>query len=149
MTSKNAIKLFHRFAAKATKRSDIRIYQEFIRILSNLENRELTQAETESIESKLDAMELTGPVKKIVHYRTALRRFERYLLESFSFVTKGYYKKRGIAFGAVLGVVVGTVWLSDFERSIGISLAVSVGTLLGIIVADYLESRAKSSGKLI
>ncbi len=149
MTGKNAIAHFRRLVAETTKKSEINVYQAFIRLLSKLERRGLTQPEIESLESKLDALELIDPTKKIAHYKKALGRFERYLNERFSLVTKGYYQKLGIGLGAALGLLLGIVWFSGFARSLGISLGISVGTLIGIIVAIYLESRAKSSGKLI
>jgi len=68
---------------------------------------------------------------------------------TFSLITKGHYTNLGITFGASIGLVFGVIFLQDLERSLGISLGISAGTLIGIIIAGYLESQAKTAGKLI
>lgn len=150
MTLKNAINLFNRLGTETTKKSEIKVYRDFIKILTHLENRSFTKSEIQSIETELDALALNSSTSKgIKHFKNALQRFKKYLAETFSLIAKGYYIILGIILGSAVGLLFGIILLSSLERSLGISLGVSVGTLAGIIIAAYLESQAKASGNLI
>jgi len=150
MTIKNAINLFKRLVSETTKKSEIKVYRDFIEILTNVEKRNLTASEVESLETELDALELNSiTTNKKRHFKKALQHFKKYLKDTFSLITKGYYTALGITFGASIGLLFGILFLSGLERSLGISLGISVGTFIGIIIARYLESQAKAAGKLI
>ena len=150
MTIKNAIDLFKGLETETTKKSEIRVYKEFIEILTNVENRTFTTSEIESLEKELDALELNSIVtNKKRHFKKALHHFKKYLKDTFSLITKGYYTALGITFGASIGLLFGIIFLSGLERSMGISIGVSAGTFIGIIIASYLESQLKAAGKLI
>lgn len=150
MTLKNAINLFNRLVSETTKKSEIKVYRDFIKILTNLENRSFTKSEVQSIEKELDALALNSTTtNKIRQFKKALQQFKKYLKDTFSLITKGYYTNLGITFGASIGLLFGIIFLSSLERSLGISIGISFGTLIGIITASYLESQAKTSGNLI
>ena len=150
MTIKNAIDLFKGLETETTKKSEIRVYKEFIEILTNVENRTFTTSEVESLEKELDALELNSIVtNKKRHFKKALQHFKKYLKDTFSLITKGYYTALGITFGASTGLIFGIIFLSGLERSMGISIGISIGTFIGIIISSYLESQAKASGNLI
>lgn len=150
MTLNKAINHFDELVSNTTKKSEIKIYQEFLHILQELEKRSLSESEIEELGKTLDALDLNSNTKsKKRHLNKSLQQFKKYLKDTFSLITKGYYSNLGIAFGASIGLLFGIVFLSSLERSLGISLGISVGTLIGIIIASYLESQAKASGKLI
>lgn len=150
MTIKNAINLFNRLVSETAKKSEIRLYKDFIRVLSDLESRSFTQSEFQSVEAELDALALNNakPNNK-KYFHKALQRFKKYLKDTHSLITKGYYTNPGITLGATTGLLLGIIFLSGLERSIGISIGISIGALVGIIIAGYLESQAKASGNLI
>ena len=150
MTIKNAIILFNRLVSETTKKSEIKVYRDFIEVLTTVEKRNLTESEVDSIETELDVLELNSiTTNKKRYFKKALQQFKKYLKDTFSFITKGYYTTLGITFGASTGLLFGIIFLSSLERSLGISLGISVGTIIGIIIARYLESQAKASGNLI
>jgi hypothetical protein len=150
MTLKIAINLFNRLVSESTKKSEIKVYREFIEVLTNLENRSFTKSEIQSIETELDLLTLnTGITDKKRYFRQMLQQFKKYLKDTYSLVTKGYYINLGITFGASAGLLFGILFLSGSERSLGIALGISVGALIGLISASYLETQAKASGNLI
>lgn len=150
MTLKNAKNLFNRLVAETTKKSEVKVYRDFIKILTHLENRSFTKSEVHSIETELDALALNSTkTNKIKHLKKSLQEFKKYLKDTFSLITTGYFTKLGITLGASIGLLFGILFLSSLERSLGISLGISVGTLIGIIISSNLESQAKASGKLI
>lgn len=150
MTVKNAINLFNRLVSETPKKSEIKVYRDFIKILTNIENRNFSKAEVQSIEKELDTLALNiKNTNEIKHFKKSLQRFKKYLKDTFSLITNGYYTNLSITFGASIGLLFGVIFLSSLDRSLGISLGTSVGTLIGIITASYLEFQAKTSGKLI
>ena len=150
MTIKNAINLFKRLVSETTKNSEIKVYRDFIEVLTHVEKRNFTAAEVESLETELDALELNNiTTNKKRQFKKALQHFKKYLKDTFSLITKGYYPALGITFGASIGLLFGIIFLSSLERSLGISIGISIGTLIGIIIARSLESQAKDSGNLI
>jgi hypothetical protein len=150
MTIRNLINLLNRSISETTKKSEIKVYRDFIKILTNLENRSFSKTEIQSIETELDALTLNSTTKyKIKHLKKSLQQFKSYLKDSFSLITKGYYNQLGITYGATIGLLSGIIFLSDLQRSLGVSLGISAGTLIGILIANYLEAQAKTSGRLI
>ncbi len=150
MTIKNAINLFNRLASETTKKSEIKVYRDFIGILTNVEKANLTESEVQSLETELGAFELNSTTtNKKRHFKKALQQLKKYLKETFSLITKGHYTALGITFGASVGLLFGIIFLSSLQRSFGVSLGISVGALIGIIIASYLESKAKASENLI
>ncbi len=92
MTLKNAITLFNRLVSETSKKSEITVYRDFIKILSNLEKRNLTVSEVESIETELDDIASTvTTTNNIKHLKKALQQFKKYLKDTFTLITKGHY----------------------------------------------------------
>lgn len=150
MTLKNAINHFNQLIPETTKKSEIRIYRDFIHILTSLEKRNLPEPEVQSIERALDALDLNSNVRsKKRHYSKALHQFKIFLKNTFSFITKGYYTELAVTFGASAGLLLGILFLSDLDRSLGISLGIIAGTVIGLLAAKYLDEQAKASGNFI
>ena len=142
MTLKNAINHFNRLVSETTKKSEIKVYQDFIHILTSLEKRNLTESEVQSIEAELDALDLINgnPTNRKRHFNKAIQLFKKYLMDTFSLITKGYYTNLGIALGSSLGLLFGIVFLSSLERSLGISLGISVGAQTKLSLSGKCEA---------
>jgi hypothetical protein len=54
MTLKYVSNLFENLIDETSKKSEIKIYQEFIQIITSLENKDLSENEIKSIEKELD-----------------------------------------------------------------------------------------------
>ncbi len=150
MTLKNTINYFSKLVSETSKKSEIRVYEEFIQLIISLEKKNLSETEIQSIENELDALNFkttTGNNKK--YFTRALTQFKKYLKDTFSLTTKGYFTNLGIALGLSFGAALGVVFLPGFERSLGISLGIGIGMLIGLIVGRYLDAQATVSGKVI
>jgi hypothetical protein len=146
MTLKNALNYFKSLVSETRKKSEIKVYQDFIQIISSLEKRELSETEIQAIETELDALDLnsaTAPNKR--YYKKALQQFKKYLKNAFSLTTKGYYTNMGVGLGTLFGVLFGVVFLGSFERSMGISL----GMLMGLLIGRHLDAQAEASGMVV
>ncbi|MEQ6122479.1 hypothetical protein [Reichenbachiella sp. MALMAid0571] len=149
MTLQEANNLFERLKSETTKKSEIKIYEKFLHILRELKIREFSKNEIQSIETKLDSLNLeSGHENDIKFFKKAIRDFEKFLKDNLSLTSKGYYTNLGIALGTSFGVLLGVVVLSNFERSLGISLGIAIGLLIGLFTGRDLDARALTEGKV-
>lgn len=150
MTLKNALTYFNNLVSETGKKSEIKIYQEFIELINSLENRDLSASEIQSIERELEELDLpSGTSGDKKYFDKALQRFKKFLRGSFSLTTKGYYANTGIALGMLFGILFGIVFLSGMERSTGISMGIAFGMLIGLLIGRNRDAQAESSGRVV
>ena len=150
MTLQDAYNFFKSLKTETTKKSEIKVYNQFIEILKKLKNREFTTDEIQSIEVELDSLNLkSNPKNRKNYFKKALSKFEKHLKDSFSLTSKAYYTELGIALGASFGILFGVVFLSSWERSMGISLGLIIGSGIGGAIGRSIDSQAKAAGKML
>ncbi|MCK0191462.1 hypothetical protein [Arenibacter sp. F20364] len=150
MTLKNALQVFESLVSKTNKKSEIKVYQEFIQIINSLEQRNLSAAEIAAIQAKLTAFNLeSDPKNRIKFFKKALGQFKKYLKDYLSLTSKGYYSSLGIGLGMNLGILFGIVILSGLERSLGISLGISLGMIFGLIIGQSMDAKATREDKVL
>ena len=147
MTLNNAIIFFESLQRETSKKSEIKIYKEFIEILSDLESKDLLDKEIQSIETTLSNLDLTantGNRKK--HIKRKLNDFKNYLKEEFSFITKGYYSMIGLSIGMCFGIALGT---SFFGAASGVSLGMIFGMAIGLAIGRYKDAEAEKQNRVL
>ncbi|MCP9767987.1 hypothetical protein EGI22_08685 [Lacihabitans sp. LS3-19] len=150
MTIQEAYNYFESLITESTKKSEIKVYEKFVYLLSKLKTRTFSKEEMASIETELDSLNIkSNPENKKKFYEKALINFENYLKTTFSLISKGYYTKLGIGLGMTFGILFGIIFLSRFDRSIGIALGLSLEMLLGLISGSNMDSQAKSKNKVL
>lgn len=150
MTLKNAINFFESLKKETAKKSEIKVYTQFIDVLKKLENREFTANETQSIEVELDRLNLKSDTgNKTKFFKNALSKFESYLKDTYSLTSKGYYTNVSISLGVLFGVVVGVLIGERFERSLGISFSICMGLFIGAFIGRHMDAQAKEAGNML
>lgn len=150
MKLQEAINFFESLKTESSETSEIKICEKFLHVLGELKNRGFSKEEIQSIETELENLNLeSNPENRKKYFAKALRKFEKYLKDTFSLTSMGHYTNLGIALGSSLGILFGVVFLSSFERSLGISFGISLGLLVGIVVGRYMDSQVKAAGNLI
>lgn len=150
MTLQEAYNFFESLKIETTKKSEIKVYEKFLHILTELKSREYSKDEIQSLEAELDNLNLeSNPKNRKNYFKKALIQFEKYLKETFSLTSKGYYTSIGIALGTTFGIIFGIVFLSSFERSMGITLGLSIGMFIGLIIGRSMDAKAISEGRVI
>jgi len=125
------------------EKSEIKVYEKFIAILSDLKNRDLSQQQKQLIEEKLDSLnfnEKSNNRKK--HFKQKLNLFIKFLKEKLSLISKGYYTAIGMSLGMSFGVAFGAA----FEN---VSYGLVFGMLIGLIIGATMDSKAKKEGKVL
>lgn len=147
MTLQDALTYFKNLASK---KSEIKVYQHFIQVLTSLQNRDLSDPERAAIEQELDALDLNSASSHSHAYVTkALKQFQKFLKDAFSLTTKNHYTNIGLGLGMSFGVVFGILFFSNLERSLGVALGISLGMVIGLIIGRTLDSQAKAAGRMI
>jgi len=146
MTINNTITFFESLQSQANKKSEIKVYSDFIAILSNLKNRELKDEQYQSIKKELDSLKLkSNPNNKKRYYAKKLNEFKTYLEKEFSLVSEGYYTTIGTGIGMSLGVAIG----ASFGESTGIALGISIGMLIGLAIGRKKDAEAEKQGLVL
>ncbi|GGK19573.1 hypothetical protein GCM10007962_12080 [Yeosuana aromativorans] len=150
MSITDAIDFFKKLSKETNNKRELRIYKDFITMLSNLNNRNLSEEQLLQIEKEIETLNLkSNPENKKRFFSKKLTVFKQFLKTEFSLVPKGYYTNMGIGLGTSFGILFGVMVLSSLERSLGISLGIVAGMLIGIIIGHYMDSQAKEAGKVI
>ena len=150
MTLKEANNVFERLKNETSKKSELKIYNNFLKIIAALKIREFSKEDTQSIEVELDGLNLESKIgnnKK--HFNKMLTAFKSYLKEKHSLITAGYYSSIGVSMGAAFGIVAGVIFGERFERSLGLTVGISIGMLVGIFIGRYLDAKALAEGKVL
>ena len=150
MTLQEAYNFFESSTKLTTNKSEIKVYEKFIHVLSELKSREFSKDEIQSIEAELDSLNLeSNPENGKKYFKKALSKFEKYLKDAFALTSKGYYTNIGIGLGSSFGILFGIVFLSSFERSLGISLGLIIGMLIGLTIGRSMDAKAISEGRVL
>lgn len=143
MKINEASNFFERLNTESSNRTERRVYKKFIRILSNLENKNLSNAQLLSIEEELDTLKINGnPDNRKKYFKQKLSIFKKYLNTKFSFISEGYYTAIGMSLGMSFGVAFGAAFK-------GIPSGLIFGMLIGLLIGATMDSKAKKEGRVI
>ena len=146
MTINNTIIFFESLLIRTDKKSELKVYENFITILSDLKNKDLSDGQLQSIEVELDNLKLkSNPKNKKRHFSKKLTAFKKYLKEELSLISEGYYTTIGMSLGMSLGVAIG----ASFGESTGIALGISLGMLIGLAIGRNKDAEAKKEGRVL
>ncbi len=150
MTLQEAYSFFESLKIETINKSEIKIYEKFLYIITELKSRKFSKDEIQSIEAELDSLNLeSNPENKKKYFKKALSKFEKYLKDTFSLTSKRYYTSIGIGLGSSFGILFGIVFLSGLERSLGISLGLIIGMVIGLIIGRYMDAKAIREGRVL
>ena len=131
---------------KTDKRSEIKIYENFVEILSALKGKNLTEEQIQSIEKELDKLELkANPENRKKYFKQRLSKLKTFLKDNFSLITTGYYAIMGASYGILLGVLLEASFGMVFQRSLGICL----GLIIGFFVGQYMDKAAEKQNRVL
>ena len=142
----DATNFFENLLTQTEKKSEIKLYKNFIGILFDLKNRNLIKEQIRSIEEELELLKLNEiPLNKKKYVTRKLNEFKKYLKEEFSLISEGYYTGIGLALGTSFGIVIGTM----FKETIGVSMGLGFGMLLGLIIGKTMDLQAEKQNRVL
>jgi hypothetical protein len=147
MTINEASEFLNSLIAETDKKSEIKVYQNFLGILAALNNKELTPEELRSIDEELELLKLKEyPENKKKYLKQKLNEFKKYLKAESSFISEGYYTAIGLSLGMCFGVAPG---ISVFGPESGVALGISFGMIIGLIIGRIIDSKAEKHNRVL
>ncbi|PQJ77437.1 hypothetical protein [Polaribacter glomeratus] len=136
-----ALLIFYKLNDKTQDKAETAIYNNFITILLDLEQRDFTSNQNKDLEAKLLSLDLKNelyPSKKDLNKK--LISFEYFLTNTFSIISKNHYVHIGMA----LWLFSSTILFYCFGQ-----FSVIGALLIAIIFGIVLDAEAKGQGRVI
>ncbi|WP_018126907.1 hypothetical protein [Balneola vulgaris] len=154
MNVNDTSELLYNLISQTDKKSEIKIYNCFIRTISSLKKRDLTENQSILIQEKLSSLNLNSVKEnRKKYYQQKLSEFKAFLKNEFSFTSEKHYTELGIIYGMVLGtgigVSIGSAFNPTFGLSIGLSIGTGVGIVLGMVYGARKDAEAKRLGRVL
>ena len=150
MTLQAAYNFFESLKTETNKKYEIKVYEKFLHILSELKIREFSKEEIQSIETELESLNSkSNPENRKKYFKKALSKFEKYLKDTFSLTSKGYYTNTSVSLGILFGVVFGVLIGERFEKSLGVSFGICMGLFIGAYIGRRRDAQAKAAGNML
>ena len=146
--------LLNTLSSQTDKKSEKKIYNCFIRILTSLKNRDLTENQLQLIQEKLSSLNLKATTEnRKKYYKQKLSEFKAFLKNEFSFTTEKYYTEIGMVYGMIfgtgIGLSIGIAINPILGTSIGLSIGTGIGMVLGMVYGARKDADAKRQGRVI
>ncbi|WP_299437739.1 hypothetical protein [uncultured Aquimarina sp.] len=162
MNINEASKFFKNLVTETDVKSEVKVYKKFIAILSQLEDKNLSEEQLLAIEDKLDVFDFdVNRENRKKYYSKKLAEFSNYLKKEFSLISEGYYMTIGMSIGMSLGmslgmtfgVVFGSMSGNDSGTSngliYGMMLGMTIGMSIGLAIGVSMDAKAKKEGKVL
>ncbi|MBT3548139.1 MAG: hypothetical protein HN487_10675 [Flavobacterium sp.] len=141
MKIKETLNFFLNLKNDSVEKSEIKVYDKYIEILSDLKNRDLTQNQIQSIESELEVLNLNiESDNRKKHFTKKLTEFEKFLKDKLSLIPEGHYMSYGMIFGMLAGALL--------QFYIGIYSLIA-GMLIGMVIGAIMDSEARKQGRVL
>jgi uncharacterized membrane protein len=141
MNINETLNFFVNFKKNSNDKSEIKIYDKYIGILSDLKERDLTEKQIKDIESELSNLDLESENhNRKKYYNKKLSEFEKFLKNRLSLILDGHYTFIGMIFGMMIGCLA-TFFIGIFSM-VG-------GMIIGIIIGGIMDSEAKKQGRVL
>ena len=154
MNINDASQLLTTLLSETNKKSEKKVYNCFIRILSSLKKKDLTESQLYLIQENLSSLKLkANTINRKKHYKTKLSEFKIFLKKEFSFTTNKYYTEMGMIYGMIFGSGIGLSFGVAIDPALGTSIGLSIGTgvgmVLGMIYGANKDAETKKQGRVI
>ncbi len=154
MTINETIDFFKRLVIETDKKSEIRVYKKFIAVLSDLVNNNLSEIQIQSIEKKLEDLQLNvNQENRKKYFNKKYNELLKFLKDEFSLISEGYYTGIGMIFGMIfgnsLGLTIGIIIGEGNGIAIGLSMGTGIGMTLGMLFGVTKDAEAKKQGRVL
>ncbi|WP_299245613.1 hypothetical protein [uncultured Aquimarina sp.] len=154
MTINEASKFFKNLVTETDVTSEERVYKKFITILSQLENRDLSEDQLRGVEDKLDVFDVDIPREnRKKYYGKKLAEFSNYIKKELSLISEEYYMTLGMSIGMSLGMSLGMTFGVIFGESngliYGMTFGMAIGMSIGLAIGASMDAKAKKEGKVL
>jgi hypothetical protein len=124
------------------------LYNNYVGILTDLKNRDLTENQALSIETELENLNLKSESEnRIKYFKKKLSEFQKFLKDKLGLVPEGYYTGVGVGTGILLGSIFSMIFQS-YLGAYSILFGINGGMILGAILGAIRDTEAKKQGRV-
>jgi len=162
MNIEEAIKFFKNLITETDVKSEIKVYEKFVAILSQLEDKDLSEEQLLGVEHKLEEFDVDIPREnRKKYYRKKLAEFSNYLKRELSLLSKEYYTTIGMSIGMSLGMSLGMTFGVVFGSAsggdsgilngliYGMTFGMMIGMSIGLALGASMDAKAKKEGRVL
>ncbi|MBW1295548.1 hypothetical protein [Aquimarina litoralis] len=158
MDINEASKFFKNLITETEDRSEEKIYKKFVNILSQLENRDLSEEQLDGIQNKLDDVSIdVKREERKKYFKGKLSEFCSYIRKELSLLSSEHYMTIGMSIGMCLGMSVGMIFgvvfgaNTDQSKSLvyGMSFGMPIGMSIGLAIGAAMDLKAKKEGRVL
>ncbi len=104
---------FQNLKNNTAEKSEIKLYNNYVGILTDLKNRDLTENQVLSIETELENLNLKSESEiSIKLLKKKISEFQKFLKDKLALVPEGYYTGVGVGTGILLGSIFSLIFQS-------------------------------------
>jgi transcriptional regulator with XRE-family HTH domain len=131
--------------SKTNKKSEIKTFESFIRILQKLKEKNLSTEQREGIESYLHYLELEKiPSFSNEMYTSKLKEFKKYLKTKLRFVPINYYTTWAVSFALSFAIGFSVQRNVDYNTKVAVILGALVLIGIGIVMDVRMKRQERS-----
>jgi hypothetical protein len=143
-----ALDFFQNLKNNTSEKSEIKLYNNYVGILTDLKNRDLSENQVLSIETELENLNLKSESEnRIKYFKKKLSEFQKFLKDKLALVPEGYYTGVGVGTGILLGSIFSLIFQS-FLGAYSILFGINGGMILGAILGAIRDAEAKKQGRV-
>ncbi|WP_299887717.1 hypothetical protein [uncultured Lacinutrix sp.] len=153
MTIEQGLSFFKELNTKNPTKKELRVYNTFISVLTDLKNRDLTPEQILDIEAELTHLDIKEKTNDIKNLRKKLNGFICFIKKKLSLISEGQYMGLGMAIGLSLGMSLGMTFGIIFSKDngmiLGMNIGMGIGMALGMIIGAAKDAELKKQGKVL
>ena len=135
------LNFFESLKNENTGKSEIKVYNKYIEILSDLKNRDLTETQILSIDGQLQTLNLKAESNdRKKYFDKQLSEFKKFLKNNLSLISEGHYTNCGMLFGMLVGII------CQFYFGI---YSLLIGMIIGMMIGQFMDSEARKQGRIL
>ena len=140
----DTIIFFKKLLSKTNKKTEVKIFKNYISLLTELKKKELAEEQYTTIESYLKFLELEKiPSYSIDLYKDRLKKFKKHLKSNLKFVPNNLYGSLSISFAVPFAI---SFWVQK-NLSTQFKLIVSILCIMIIAIGHFVDYRIKKQGR--
>jgi hypothetical protein len=149
MVINETLEFFQNLKTNSNEKSEIKLYDKYILILSDLKNRDLTETQILNIETELEKLNLNAESEnKMKYLKKKLSELQKFLKDKLALISKDHY----VGIGVGTGIFLGSIFSMLFQTFLGVySLLIGIngGMILGAIIGSFFDKEAEKQGRVL
>ncbi len=150
MQLKIALDFFNSLRSDTEDKKALKLYDQYILILEDLVNRELTATQIQVIEQELEKLPMdVALADRKASLKKYLATFQKFLNQKIALVMKGHYSNAFGGGGLLFGMILGLFFNVFLQTQFGLIAGTVGGLFIGWMIGSSLDKEAIGQGRVL